>query len=91
MRGWCKQKAERPGRPKKKVTALFFPAVPGTALGATGILSDRSFSSLSGHVGENTLRAIADMGFTHMTDIQVRREKKEAPPGLPSPQDEKMP
>ncbi len=48
------------------------PSVPGTALGVSGILSDQSFSSLSGHVSEDTLRGVTDMGFTQMTDIQAR-------------------
>lgn len=46
-------------------------SVPGTSLGAT-ILSDKSFSSLKGHVSANTLKGIEDMGFTQMTDIQAK-------------------
>lgn len=40
-------------------------------MGAVGILSDQSFQSLNEAVCEPTLKAIADMGFTHMTEIQV--------------------
>ena len=40
-------------------------------MGAVGILSDQSFPSLNEAVCEPTLKAIADMGFTHMTEIQV--------------------
>lgn len=49
---------------------LYFP-VPGTSMGAVGILSDQSFQSLNEAVCEPTLKAIVDMGFTHMTEIQV--------------------
>lgn len=45
--------------------------LPGSSLGA-GILSDTSFSSLSDKVSENTLKGIADMGFTNMTEIQAK-------------------
>ncbi|XP_065838328.1 uncharacterized protein [Oscarella lobularis] len=34
--------------------------------------SDGAFSSLSGSVSEKSLKAIKDMGFTHMTEIQKR-------------------
>jgi len=44
--------------------------VPGTAIGA-GILSDTSFASLEGSVSDLTLKAIEEMGFTKMTEIQV--------------------
>ncbi len=47
-------------------------AVPGSNVEMAGILSDKSFESLKGHVCEATLKGIADMGFTHMTDIQAR-------------------
>lgn len=33
---------------------------------------DRKFSSLEGHVCENTLKGITDMGFTVMTEIQAK-------------------
>ncbi|XP_075230860.1 putative ATP-dependent RNA helicase pitchoune [Lycorma delicatula] len=43
--------------------------LPGSGL-ALGILSDASFSSLEGSVNENTLKAITEMGFKRMTQIQ---------------------
>ncbi|CAI9604434.1 unnamed protein product [Staurois parvus] len=43
---------------------------PSLPMGLTGAFEDTSFSSLSRLVNENTLRAIAEMGFTHMTEIQ---------------------
>ena len=46
--------------------------MPGTSLGATGILSDKSFASLADHVSAFTLKGIEDMGFKNMTDIQAR-------------------
>ena len=46
-------------------------AVPGSGAGLS-ILSDNSFKSLAGQVSEQTLRAVADMGFTHMTEIQAK-------------------
>ena len=45
-------------------------SVPGSTLGA-GILSDTSFSSLEGSVSELTLKAVEEMGFKKMTEIQV--------------------
>ncbi|XP_033112858.1 ATP-dependent RNA helicase HAS1-like [Anneissia japonica] len=38
--------------------------------GTNTILTDSKFSSLQGQVCELTLKGIADMGFTHMTEIQ---------------------
>ena len=46
-------------------------AVPGTTVGMSNILSDKSFASLEAHVSEATMKGITEMGFTHMTDIQV--------------------
>ncbi|XP_040214294.1 ATP-dependent RNA helicase DDX18 [Rana temporaria] len=39
-------------------------------MGLTGAFEEESFSSLSSLVDESTLRAISEMGFTHMTEIQ---------------------
>ena len=36
-----------------------------------GILSDRSFTSLGDKVSEPTYKALAEMGFTKMTEIQA--------------------
>ena len=48
-------------------------SVPGTSVGlAQSILSDTSFTSLESRVCEPTLRAIVDMGFSHMTEIQAK-------------------
>ncbi|KAJ9599460.1 hypothetical protein L9F63_010075, partial [Diploptera punctata] len=45
--------------------------LPGSGI-ALSILSDASFSSLADKVCENSLKAIADMGFSSMTEIQAR-------------------
>jgi len=45
--------------------------LPGTSIG-TGILSDKSFASLEGSVSDLTLKAIVEMGFTNMTEIQSK-------------------
>jgi len=45
--------------------------LPGSSLGV-GILSDKSFKSLSPLVSEATLQGCEDMGFTHMTEIQAQ-------------------
>ncbi|KAB0377532.1 hypothetical protein FD755_011976, partial [Muntiacus reevesi] len=44
--------------------------VPNLPLGLTGVFEDTSFDSLTNLVNENTLKAIKEMGFTHMTEIQ---------------------
>ncbi|XP_016064144.1 PREDICTED: ATP-dependent RNA helicase DDX18 [Miniopterus natalensis] len=44
--------------------------VPSLPLGLTGAFEDTSFTSLSNLVNENTLKAIKEMGFTNMTEIQ---------------------
>lgn len=44
--------------------------VPSLPLGLTGAFEDTSFASLSNLVNENTLKAIKEMGFTNMTEIQ---------------------
>ena len=55
-----------------ETAALFLSfAVPGTTVGMSNILSDKSFASLEAHVSEATMKGITEMGFTHMTDIQV--------------------
>nr|XP_022287620.1 ATP-dependent RNA helicase HAS1-like [Crassostrea virginica] len=46
------------------------PKLPGKTSGG-GILTDTSFSSLQGVVSDLSLRGIADMGFSHMTEIQA--------------------
>ena len=51
--------------------------LPGSKAGAVSILSDKTFSGLAealgdGGISEATLKGIADMGFTHMTDIQAK-------------------
>ena len=47
-----------------------FVTVPGSIVGAN-ILTDTSFQSLASKVSANTLDAVKDMGFTHMTEIQA--------------------
>lgn len=44
--------------------------VPSLPLGLTGAFEDTSFVSLTNLVNENTLKAIKEMGFTNMTEIQ---------------------
>jgi len=44
--------------------------LPGSSAGL-GILSDRSFTSLGDKVSEPTYKALAEMGFTKMTEIQA--------------------
>ncbi|KAM6174288.1 ATP-dependent RNA helicase DDX18 [Erethizon dorsatum] len=44
--------------------------VPSLPLGLTGAFEDTSFASLTDRVNENTLKAIKEMGFTNMTEIQ---------------------
>ncbi|XP_001604385.2 probable ATP-dependent RNA helicase pitchoune [Nasonia vitripennis] len=44
--------------------------LPGTSVGLE-LTKDRSFSTLKDKVCENTLKAIAEMGFTDMTEIQA--------------------
>ncbi|XP_041662595.1 ATP-dependent RNA helicase DDX18 [Cheilinus undulatus] len=44
--------------------------MPELPSGLTGAFEDTSFASLAELVSENTLKAVKDMGFTHMTEIQ---------------------
>ncbi|MBZ3885729.1 ATP-dependent RNA helicase DDX18 [Sciurus carolinensis] len=44
--------------------------IPSLPLGLTGAFEDTSFASLTNLVNENTLKAIKEMGFTNMTEIQ---------------------
>ncbi|XP_001363225.2 ATP-dependent RNA helicase DDX18 [Monodelphis domestica] len=44
--------------------------MPSLPHGLTGSFEDTSFTSLTNMVNENTLKAIAEMGFTNMTEIQ---------------------
>ncbi|KAK2083214.1 ATP-dependent RNA helicase ddx18 [Saguinus oedipus] len=46
--------------------------VPSLPLGLTGAFEDTSFASLCNLVNENTLKAIKEMGFTNMTEIQYK-------------------
>ncbi|XP_030065687.1 ATP-dependent RNA helicase DDX18 [Microcaecilia unicolor] len=43
---------------------------PSLPLGLTGAFEDKSFASLADLVSENTLKGVAEMGFTDMTEIQ---------------------
>ncbi|XP_075440701.1 ATP-dependent RNA helicase DDX18 [Ascaphus truei] len=43
---------------------------PSLPIGLTGAFEDTAFSSLADSVNESTRRAISEMGFTHMTEIQ---------------------
>ncbi|CAJ1078640.1 ATP-dependent RNA helicase DDX18 [Xyrichtys novacula] len=44
--------------------------LPELPSGLTGAFEDTSFASLAELVSENTLKAVKDMGFEHMTEIQ---------------------
>lgn len=46
--------------------------VAAAAASFTVDLQNRSFDQLRGHVSDETLRGIADMGFTDMTEIQAK-------------------
>ena len=48
--------------------------VPGSSINV-GILSDQTFASLEGSVSDLTLKAVEEMGFKKMTEIQVFGEK----------------
>ncbi|KAG7503599.1 ATP-dependent RNA helicase DDX18 [Solea senegalensis] len=43
---------------------------PELPSGLTGAFEDKSFASLDGLVSESTLKAVTEMGFEHMTEIQ---------------------
>lgn len=45
--------------------------MPGSSIGLE-IAKDTSFSILKDQVCDNTLKAIAEMGFTNMTEIQAK-------------------
>lgn len=45
--------------------------VPGSAV-AMRVSADTSFKSLEGAVSESTMKAVADMNFSHMTEIQAK-------------------
>lgn len=45
--------------------------LPGSEV-AMRVLADTSFKSLEGAVSEATLKGVADMGFSHMTEIQAK-------------------
>ncbi|KAM4859393.1 ATP-dependent RNA helicase DDX18 [Thomomys bottae] len=49
--------------------------LPRLPMGLTGAFEDTSFDSLSLLVNENTLKAIKEMGFVHMTEIQHKSIK----------------
>ncbi|KAM4852530.1 LOW QUALITY PROTEIN: ATP-dependent RNA helicase DDX18-like, partial [Thomomys bottae] len=49
--------------------------LPSLPMGLTGAFEDTSFDSLSLLVNENTLKAIKEMGFVHMTEIQHKSIK----------------
>lgn len=53
------------------MSIYFFYLVPGTDKGLE-VINDTSFSTLEGKVCENTLKAIQDIGFTNMTEIQAK-------------------
>ena len=59
------------GKKMKKMAKTDEQQLPGTSVGMSNILSDKSFSSLESHVSEATMKGIVEMGFTHMTDIQA--------------------
>lgn len=46
--------------------------LPGTSSALEALLGDNSFETLRGKVGEATLKAISEMGFSKMTEIQAK-------------------
>lgn len=52
--------------------SLMFRLVSLVSVVTSGPIDDRSFSSLEEHISENTMKAIKDMGFTNMTEIQAK-------------------
>lgn len=51
---------------------IFFKDTKGLSLESKILAEDKKFSSLEGHVCENTLKGISDMGFAVMTEIQAK-------------------
>ncbi|XP_029790548.1 ATP-dependent RNA helicase DDX18 [Suricata suricatta] len=72
-KGESEEDAQAPGEPEvctEKLDDQEDGEVPSLPLGLTGAFEDTSFASLTDLVNENTLRAIKEMGFTNMTEIQ---------------------
>ncbi|KAG5670683.1 hypothetical protein PVAND_000931 [Polypedilum vanderplanki] len=46
--------------------------LPGSSATLEALLGDNSFETLRGRVGDATLKAISEMGFTKMTEIQAK-------------------
>ncbi|KAM4626631.1 ATP-dependent RNA helicase DDX18 [Discoglossus pictus] len=68
-----KSKQDEDEAPKKELQEGVTPEDEedtGLPMGLTGAFEDTSFSSLADSVNESTLRAITEMGFTDMTEIQ---------------------
>lgn len=68
------EEEEKPA-PKQKAQAVSAPAVPALPHQTTaeqGNSERMTFASLEGKVSDKTLKAIQDMGFTHMTEVQQR-------------------
>lgn len=66
----CEEPEEAREEPEDGMKEADDSEVPSLPLGVTGAFEDTSFASLSNLVNENTLRAIEEMGFKHMTEIQ---------------------
>ncbi|XP_006529857.1 ATP-dependent RNA helicase DDX18 isoform X1 [Mus musculus] len=64
------ESAEACEEPEDDVKKADDSEVPSLPLGLTGAFEDTSFASLSNLVNENTLKAIEEMGFKRMTEIQ---------------------
>ena len=64
------ESAEACEEPEDDVKKANDSQVPSLPLGLTGAFEDTSFASLSNLVNENTLKAIEEMGFKRMTEIQ---------------------
>ncbi|XP_034369430.2 ATP-dependent RNA helicase DDX18 [Arvicanthis niloticus] len=64
------ESAEACEEPEDAVKKADDSEVPSLPLGLTGAFEDTSFASLSNLVNENTLKAIEEMGFKRMTEIQ---------------------
>lgn len=53
------------------ILIYFYVVVPGSTIGLK-VANDTNFKVLEEIVCENTLKAIKDMGFTNMTEIQAK-------------------
>uniref|UniRef100_A0A2I3HHU9 ATP-dependent RNA helicase n=1 Tax=Nomascus leucogenys TaxID=61853 RepID=A0A2I3HHU9_NOMLE len=72
-----KKNAKTPKETENNVEKPDNDEVPSLPLRLTGAFEDTSFASLSNLVNENTLKAMKEMGFTNMTEIQPLLEGRD--------------